>query len=82
MYSPFKEWVLRWIEPYREERAAYMLEWRVFAQKRNASGKWPPCAIGPMDKVELIDLDETDPDYLRKIITDGELKSSRGKVPR
>ncbi len=49
-YSPFKEWLLRKLEPYREERASEMLAWRIFAQKHNAAGKMPQCAWQGMDE--------------------------------
>ena len=41
----FKNWALRVTEPWREERAAYMLQWRIFAQANNVSSKWPPCKV-------------------------------------
>ena len=50
MYSPFKEWLLRKLEPYREERASELLAWRIFAQKHNASGRRPLCAWEGMDE--------------------------------
>lgn len=68
MYSPIKERLLRWLEPYREIRASEMLAWRVFAQAHNAAGKWPPCAISPYEKVTLVDDEEVEPDYLRKVM--------------
>lgn len=51
-YSPIKEWLLRWLEPYREERAAHLEEWRIFAQKHNAAGKMPKCAWKGMDEMD------------------------------
>ncbi len=50
MYSPFKERLLRWLEPYREVRASEMLEWRIFAQKHNAAGGRPRCVYLGMEK--------------------------------
>ena len=50
MYSPIKEWLLRKLEPYREERASELLAWRIFAQKHNAAGKMPQCAWQGMDE--------------------------------
>ena len=52
-YSPIKEWLLRWLEPYREERESHLAEWRVFAQKHNVAGKMPKCAWTGMDEDEL-----------------------------
>jgi hypothetical protein len=36
MWWRVKEWALRVTEPWLEERASLMLEWRIFAQKHNA----------------------------------------------
>jgi hypothetical protein len=66
----FKEWALRMTEPWLEERASLMLEWRVFAQKHNA--KYPgdiQCVykgmeLNPMDKMHVQDDHEVKPDYL------------------
>jgi hypothetical protein len=70
MWFRFKEWALSVTEPWREERASLMLEWRVFAQRHNA--KYPgdiQCVykgmeLDPMDKLCLQDDHEVDPDYL------------------
>jgi hypothetical protein len=67
----FKWWLLWKLEPWYEERASLDLAWRVFARKHNAAGKRPICAydgwekdLDPMDKLELYDEREVDPDYL------------------
>jgi hypothetical protein len=71
MWWRFKEWALRKTEPWLEERASLMLEWRVFAQQHNA--KYPgdiQCAykgmeLDPMDKMYVQDDREVEPDYLQ-----------------
>ncbi len=72
MFFRLKLWILDWTEPWREERASLLLEWRVFAQAHNAAGKRPLCMyegmeldpmeLDPMEKVTLWDEEETDPD--------------------
>ena len=62
----FKEWALRMTEPWREERASLMLEWRIFAQAHNAAGKIPKCwykgiELDPHDKAEVYEFPEGDP---------------------
>ena len=84
----FQHWVLRKTEPWREERASLDLEWRIFAQKHNAAGKRPMCwypgmELDPMEKVEMLDLDEPpiDPDYLRNVLSkDAKLELKRKQV--
>jgi hypothetical protein len=68
MIFRFKEWMLKITEPWREERASLMLEWRIFAQKHNA--KYPgdiQCAykgmeLDPMDKAEVYEFPDGDPE--------------------
>ncbi len=68
-HRAFKWWAVRVTEPWREVFASLDLEWRIFAQRHNAAGKRPRCwyegmPLDPMDKVELYDECEVDPDYL------------------
>lgn len=70
MFWNFKHWILRVTEPWREERAALDLEWKVFAKKHNAAGHRPECWYSgmepdPNEKVALVDAREVDPNYLR-----------------
>lgn len=63
MVKRFKNWALRVTEPWREERAANDLAWRIFAQRHNAAGKrplrWYPgmeedgWELDPKEKVEM-----------------------------
>ena len=77
-FNQFKWWVVRVTEPWREEKAALDLEWKAYAQKKNAAGErprfwYPGVELDPMGKVELMDLDTPplDPDYLIKMQTRG-----------
>jgi hypothetical protein len=68
MWWRFKEWALRKTEPWLEERASLMLEWRIFAQKHNA--QYPgdiQCAYKGMEldeneKAHVYEFPHGDPD--------------------
>jgi hypothetical protein len=73
MRQLIKDWLVRLTEPWREEKAALDLEWRLYAQKMNAAGArpqfwYPGMELDPEDKVELQDECETDPNCLRDAI--------------
>ena len=55
-YSSIKEWLLRWLEPYREVRASELLAWRIFAQKHNAADKRPRCWYVGMEDDKGVEL--------------------------
>ena len=79
MFWNFKHWILRVTEPWREERAALDLEWKVFAKKHNAAGHRPECwypgmELDPMEKVALVDAHEVSPNYLRDQYADEQAK--------
>ena len=57
MHWRIKDWLLRLTEPWREERAALDLEWRIYAQKHNVSGKRPPCWYPGMEEEKGLELD-------------------------
>ena len=53
----FKNWALSVTEPWREERAAHDLAWRIFAQAHNAAGKRPQCWYPGMEEEKGLELD-------------------------
>jgi len=75
MWWRFKEWALRKTEPWLEERASLMLEWRTFAQAHNAAGKYPQCVykgmeLDPLDKTEMYEFPGGDPGAPPEVLED------------
>jgi hypothetical protein len=68
MWWRFKEWALRKTEPWLEERASLMLEWRIFAQKHNAlypgdiQCVYKGIELGENDKAHVYEFPGGDPD--------------------
>ena len=52
-----KDWILRVTEPWREERAAQDIAWRIYTQKHNAAGKRPQCWYPGMEEEKGLELD-------------------------
>lgn len=86
----FKDWVLRLVEPWREEQAALDLEWEKHVQQYHTAGLrpwlWKPGdRLDPEAKLDMPDEREVDPDYLHQTLAKQEddfQRVRRGEVVR